>query len=66
MNIKPCPFCGGPGTVKDYGDVAPGEEADIWLFAGCAECDIWMPQYQCTTPEQAVAVWNRRAPSDNP
>lgn len=49
--LKPCPFCGGPGTPVNYGPCDAMEGEDIIMF-GCEPCGVAM-----TSEEQ----WNTRA-----
>ncbi len=54
----PCPWCGNRPTIDP-----PCDDEDMWevmcFASGCTAC----PSLDGTTREQAIAAWNRRAPS---
>lgn len=58
--LKPCPFCGGKATVSDLGEIECPE-----YFAYCVdeygECEVNVKTCGCTTEQEAIEVWNRRA-----
>lgn len=65
--LKPCPFCGGPAKLVDYGADAQPDDMDLdigeWWLAGCEACGVQLPQQgENPTREQAIAAWNRRLP----
>lgn len=52
--LKPCPFCGKPGSLLHYpGDGYLPECSDP---ACCGMVEIWF-----ATEEEAAEAWNRRA-----
>lgn len=53
--LLPCPFCGAP--ARD--DLLPHAGGPGWVQCSECECD----QHISDTLEEAVARWNRRAPS---
>lgn len=56
--LLPCPFCGAP--ARD--DLLPHAGGPGWVQCSECECD----QHMSDTLEEAVARWNRRAPSLTP
>ncbi len=56
--LKPCPFCGSEKlTVSDY-----GEEVSCVTCKDClAEGGHWGDS-DSTSPDEAIALWNKRAP----
>jgi len=58
--LKPCPFCGGKATVSDLGEIECPE-----YFAYCVDeygkCEVNVKTCGCTTEQEAIEVWNRRA-----
>lgn len=56
IELKACPFCGGPGKGKDI----PTPFRHGWV--GCPECGIY--KNWTTTPREAVRIWNTRARPD--
>ena len=58
--LKPCPFCGGEATERDF----KSPFTDGWV--GCRECHIFIDRAKDGKPA-AVAAWNRRAqPANEP
>lgn len=51
-NLKPCPFCGGEASVKDY---LKGKYAVGCDIGGCLAS-----LFPYDTIEEAIAAWNRR------
>lgn len=74
IDIKPCPFCGGAGTIKCYEDDTCTEEGeDLSLYFVCCgnSCAMYVETSNYSTPEEAVAIWNKRhcntwRPMDDP
>jgi len=52
--LKPCPFCGGPGTLH-----APRGALGAWI--SCAGCGLEGPTETGVTEADATEAWNRRA-----
>jgi Lar family restriction alleviation protein len=50
--LKPCPFCGGEGFINIY------YPKSIY-YPQCKWCDLDLAP--CTSKEEAVTAWNRRA-----
>ena len=59
--LKPCPFCGSPAYLAEY----PGEDRPVYLFwVTCPDCGL---EARATKDKaEAIAAWNRRAPSPAP
>ncbi|MDL2267957.1 Lar family restriction alleviation protein [Desulfovibrio sp. OttesenSCG-928-G15] len=65
--LMPCPFCGGKASVgtttydPDYA-AEEGWTQNVFYFVNCIRCG---GKYQgvvgSSTPESAIAAWNRRA-----
>ena len=55
--LKPCPFCESENLVTDDNDDM--EHLHFWIV--CDDCDSRGPRR--TSPEDAAAAWNRRAPT---
>ena len=56
----PCPFCGSEADLRG-GYTSKGNR--FWCGCSSVECDAeWANPEQ--SPEQAIARWNTRAPSD--
>ena len=57
--LKPCPFCGGPGQIQRY------RTQKIDTFSpGCEACGFWMDPLSWDiswSRRQAVLMWNKRA-----
>lgn len=58
--LKPCPFCGGKGTICatpwDFGEKRP--EENHRFIVECSECLAQTDEYE--TRERVVEAWNRR------
>lgn len=54
--LKPCPFCGGKASVKDY--------LKVKYAVGCDTGGCLASLFPYDTIEEAIAAWNRRARSD--
>lgn len=56
--MKPCPFCGGGAHIKE---VVSG--CEVLYTVGCSdgECMGYETLLCKSTPEEAIAAWNRRA-----
>ena len=64
LQLLPCPFCGGAGTV--FGQIECGPFFAM-CFGSCG-CTIgmqydhrWIPEHKFKTREAAAEAWNRRA-----
>lgn len=58
--LKPCPFCGGEATQRDFTSTSPFPNG--WV--GCQKCHCTIDWIKAGKP-MAVAAWNRRAKSAN-
>jgi hypothetical protein len=58
--LAPCPFiwCGAKAVLEDGLQDRRGSATEF--AAGCRDCDVYTPQ--CATAEDAVDLWNMRAP----
>lgn len=56
--LKPCPFCGGEAHIKEVVSAC-----SVVYSVGCSdsECMGFETLLCKTTPEEAIAAWNRRA-----
>lgn len=61
MDLRPCPFCGGNATMREY-KFCPSDDSRYWV--NCDECGAEQPSYQ--TEEEAAEMWNRRIIADCP
>lgn len=52
--LKPCPFCGMPATVKQ-------DPTGAW-YLECSLCGVFKGYYK--TKKYAIDAWNRRADID--
>ena len=60
-NLKPCPFCGGEGVLKDEGHQDIQHMGDDW-FVRCQTCGANVANSQHRrTAALATDAWNRRA-----
>ena len=60
--LKPCSFCGQPPCVDvQQTNYAPKTDTTFWAV-WCEECKATGPEK--TTPQEAIAAWNTRAPDD--
>ncbi len=61
VKLKPCPFCGGAASLVHTSD-------DDWYVAcdnsAIYECGCLPATWICSTKEEAVELWNRRAKDD--
>lgn len=69
MNLKPCPFCGGPATLQ----VRSGVQGYTFGFVrvGCLACGFWLPLRNTEgkghvditdeVTKSVVEFWERRA-----
>ena len=62
IQLKPCPFCGGPADVKTWGfkykqGPKKGEKFQKHKI-GCARCNIY--QSEVKFAQDAAADWNNR------
>ena len=58
--LKKCPFCGGEAYISQMW----GEDSEkYWYRVGCTVCGMGLLPHSKTIKEQAIAAWNRRAPS---
>lgn len=55
--IKPCPFCGSSEIDIESVEI---EGYDLGYQASCSQCSVMGSTY--ATKEDAIAVWNTRAP----
>lgn len=55
--IKPCPFCGGKAILKKIPntDLTP-----YYVRCNSKECPMYVATCNRDTPEEAIAIWNRR------
>jgi Lar family restriction alleviation protein len=67
-DMLPCPFCGGEVEVREM----MSDMGRQWFDVGCRHCEASGPAFEFD-PEadeeremtaQAIAAWNRRAPSE--
>ncbi len=56
MELKPCPFCGGPAEVE-----VP-TSAGSWFLAGCQRCSA---NTEGNSRARAIKTWNRRVSDGN-
>lgn len=59
--LKPCPFCGGEGTLST--SELPGLSSDMSFYVGCDTCEC-STSYE-DTDDEAIKKWNTRQPVDN-
>lgn len=57
--LKPCPFCGGPVTVR----IGIGR-LRFFTCRSCGSITSFDSDFCNRNPEQAVNAWNRRADHD--
>lgn len=70
--LKPCPFCGGPGYLKQTSP--PSDQDTPAWYCGCDACNFHLKLFRIETwtqetrwqpvpdaKENAMAVWNKRA-----
>jgi Lar family restriction alleviation protein len=58
--LKPCPFCGGPGKLSSYISGHCNPKLDmLYHYAECERCDITLGNEE--VPEKAAQKWNHRA-----
>lgn len=61
LDLKPCPFCGGPGKLASYISAHAVPALDMeYHYVECERCDIMLGNEE--TPEKAAEKWNRRVP----
>lgn len=59
--LKPCPFCGGKGTLRKSNDNPPYIKVDHFCEHGRDAYHTHIYTKWCKTPDEAVNLWNRRA-----
>lgn len=62
--LKPCPFCGGDAELqKSLGGPFTEDATRVSFRVACKdlECQGGYSNFWHTTPEDAMAAWNRRA-----
>ncbi len=59
--LKPCPFCGKPGAICVLEDEPGSSPASFWVNCFCG---IETPERR--TEQEAVELWNIRAPAQTP
>lgn len=52
--LKPCPFCGSSAVIRSNG------EYQYYVRCTNFDCSVHPTTYVMTTPEKAIAAWNRR------
>ena len=60
VELKPCPFC---GETERLSVTHPFDEDDETALVDCDRCNAQGPYYggsDSTSPEEAIAGWNRR------
>jgi hypothetical protein len=62
-DLKPCPFCGEPGSFFSPVRDERGEEVPGAWVVSCPECQI---DFSCddSTMEEIAELWNRRSDGD--
>lgn len=72
MGLKPCPFCGGEATIKQWSSGKAKEMYTAAFKCGCNKCEIWfygntafslvegVPTLSADGYKQAIEAWNRR------
>lgn len=53
--IEPCPFCGGPGEIRQSGG---GGGYYPWIYVSCFDCDATGSLFK--SEEEAIEAWNDR------
>ena len=63
-DLLPCPFCGGTPKLRTHRTGEDSEEA----FVECPNCEVRTTYYEdvYAPTADAIAAWNRRAPSPTP
>ena len=56
VELKPCPFCGGPGKIYYYADTR-----EWWGYCDNDECQCQPFLKVSKSRREAVEAWNRRA-----
>lgn len=57
--LKPCPFCGGPGKINESLDLPADIPSHVLVY--CAGENCITPTIALATRAEAIAAWNRRA-----
>lgn len=73
MELKPCPFCGGPASLREYGSGHKGNgEFTAGYECGCEKCRIkfrfesifklehGQPKFIQNGYDKCVEAWNNR------
>jgi Lar family restriction alleviation protein len=60
-NLKPCPFCGGKGSLRFYQDESLWSHNIVtYSEIGCRECDYSMNFCKDDEGKDAIEKWNNR------
>lgn len=57
-DIKPCPFCGTPGTM--YSGALPDHRTAYRIVCENSACSVFICTVNYSTPREAAEVWNNR------
>ena len=61
--IKSCPFCGNkPGTIYQYVKRVNGRKIKCCYFLHRCKNNVLVMTGNVTTEEEAIKIWNKRAP----
>ena len=64
--LKPCPFCGGEVTIKEYHNpfafLDGAMRGEIGWYIDCDDCEVVMLNEYCE--EDLIEHWNRRVNND--
>jgi len=60
LEIKPCPYCGGPGNLVDINEVDK-DACFVPYWVQCQNlCDDLPSTHEYDDKEQAIIAWNNR------